>query len=352
MKAFLLFLTILLLNSILVSGQDDHYWTQQFGATSTAMGGAVVGGVRDNTAVFYNPGALGFIENSNLSVDANLYKLDKIVILDGGGKDVKLKSSQFSIYPQIVSGLVNLVKSKRFNFGYAVLTRNYSNILMNTRFTERDLASNPDPGSEFVGAFDYTNQLNEQWFGACFSYKVNQKHSIGLSVFGNYRGQNYSLTNFYRQITYQDSVAWFSTYNVDENLKYKTFMMTAKVGWAFETGRWRLGLTLTAPSILLYGKGDIQREVSLYSASEKPGDTAVSFIILDRKTSVKTVYHHPFSLAAGVEYHAPKTSLAISAEYFTAINSYYMIHVESDPMVYPPWVKDSAYARPYLKKGN
>ena len=37
--------------------QDDHYWAQQFGATGTLMGGAMVGGVNDNSAVFYNPAA-------------------------------------------------------------------------------------------------------------------------------------------------------------------------------------------------------------------------------------------------------------------------------------------------------
>jgi hypothetical protein len=126
-------------------------------------------------------------------------------------------------------------------------------------------------------------------------------------------------------------------------------MITAKLGWAYETGRWRLGITLTAPSMQVYGKGSIQREVSLYSASERPGDTATSFLILDRKTSIKTVYHHPFSVAAGVEYRTSKTRLALSAEYFTGIRTYYMMRTESDPLVYPPWVKDSAYTRPFLQ---
>jgi len=88
-----IFLIVFLLQAIIASGQDDHYWSQQFGATNTSMGGAVVGGVRDNSAIYYNPGAQSFIENPSLSVDANLYKYDKIFIRNGAGQNVNLNSS-------------------------------------------------------------------------------------------------------------------------------------------------------------------------------------------------------------------------------------------------------------------
>lgn len=38
-----------------LSAQDLHYWTNQFGTRSSLLGGAVVGGIKDNTAIFYNP---------------------------------------------------------------------------------------------------------------------------------------------------------------------------------------------------------------------------------------------------------------------------------------------------------
>ena len=46
-------------NDIHVNAQDDHYWSQQYGAESTLMGGAMVGGAGDNSAVYYNPGSAG-----------------------------------------------------------------------------------------------------------------------------------------------------------------------------------------------------------------------------------------------------------------------------------------------------
>ncbi|MCX6245917.1 MAG: hypothetical protein NTU98_14580 [Bacteroidetes bacterium] len=349
MKRILIIISLVLTLAGTAVSQDDHYWSQQFGAVSSSMGGAVVAGVRDNSAIFYNPGAQAFIDNPNLSVDANLYRLDRILIKNGAGDNVNLNSSQMSIYPQIVSGLINIFHVPRLRLGYAILTRNYNNVLMNTRFTNRDLAHNPDPNSEFIGAFDYANQLNEQWFGASASYQVNEKHGLGLSLFGSYRGQTYSLSNYIREIRYVDSTARFSTLNIDENIKYGTFVMIIKLGWAFESKRWRVGITMTSPGIWFYGSGSIQREVSIYSATDRPGDTAFSFMVLDRKSSIKTVYKHPFSIAAGVEYHTASTRLALTLEYFTGIKSYSLMQTEADPLVYPPWIKDSADAQEYLK---
>jgi hypothetical protein len=349
MKQLFTSLVLILLTARVATGQDDHYWSQQYGAVSSTLGGAVVGGVRDNSAIYYNPGAQAFLDNPNLSVDANLYRLDRILIRNGGGNEVNLNSSQLSIYPQIVSGLINLVKVPRMRFGYAILTRNFGNILMNTRFTDGDLDYNPDPSTKFIGALDYNNQLNEQWFGISAAYRISAHHGIGLSLYGSYRGQTYSVTDFIREVRYLDSAAWFSTFNVDENIKYSTAMILAKIGWAYETGRWRLGLSLTTPALRLFGSGSIQREISIYAASDQPGDTSVSFLILDRQSSVKAYYRYPFSVAGGVEYHAPKTRLAVTLEYFTGVHSYYLMNTVSTPLVYPPWISDSADAQEYLK---
>ena len=62
-------------------------------------------------------------------------RMDKILITDGTGKDMNLNSAQLSVYPQIIAGMVNLLKKSRFRFSYTMLTRNHGNVLMNTRYT-------------------------------------------------------------------------------------------------------------------------------------------------------------------------------------------------------------------------
>src|SRR5210317_1961792 len=79
-KYIALFAFFLVFFSYPALSQDHHYWTQQFGSRSALMGGAVVGGVRDTSAGFYNPGALGFVNQPSLSVSANGYQLERLSI--------------------------------------------------------------------------------------------------------------------------------------------------------------------------------------------------------------------------------------------------------------------------------
>ena len=60
MRQQLLAVTLLLVvgGTRMVGAQELNTNTFQVGSRSALMGGAVVGGVRDTSATFYNPGAL------------------------------------------------------------------------------------------------------------------------------------------------------------------------------------------------------------------------------------------------------------------------------------------------------
>jgi hypothetical protein len=351
-KSFFLFLSVLILSSLICDGQDHHYWSQQYGAESTLLGGAMVGGVSDNSAVYYNPGAIAFISNPSLSIDANVYRIDKILISDGAGEGVNLNSAQISIYPQIISGMVNLVKNDRIKLSYALLTRNHNNVLMNTRYTGKSELSDPgNPAAtytSFVGAYDYVNQLDEQWLGLGAAYAVTEKVGLGMTLFGTYRGQSYQLTNYVREVNYTNPSYNYGTVTNDEAVKYYSVRLLAKFGLSYLSGKWKYGLTVTPPSVGLFGNGSVQRENSDIVVSENSSDMAGNFIIMDQKSDVSANFRHPFSVAAGIDYQTAKTRLVISGEFFAGIKTYYVMKPVPEPFVYPPAYLDSAFVQPML----
>jgi hypothetical protein len=350
--SFFLFFSFIIPELNNLSAQDDHYWSQQYGAESTLLGGAMVGGAGDNSAIYYNPGSLAFITNPSLSIDANVYRMDKTLITDGAGNGLNLNSAQISIYPQIISGMLKLLKNDRVKFSYTLLTRNHNNILMNTRYTSnasQNDPENPVPGATtYVGAYDYVNQLDEQWLGIGAGYSLSDKLGIGATLFGIYRGQTYQLTNYTREVNYIDPYYTFETVTNDEAVRYTSVRMLAKLGMAFVPGKWKFGLTLTTPSFGIYSTGSIQRENSNIVVSENPEDMKNNFLIMDSKSGLNAKYKHPLSVAFGINYQTPKTRIVFSAEYFSRINTYHLFEPASEPFIYPPSYLDSASVKPLI----
>jgi hypothetical protein len=332
MKKYICGAALILCGYQMAFSQENHYWSQQFGAIGSLTGGAMIAGVRDNSAAYYNPGALSFIDYPNLSVDANIYKLDQIYVVDGAGDGSNLNSAQMNIYPQILAGMLNYIKVPRLKFSYSILTRNFNNILLSTRYTQNAASGGEMTLNKFLGEFDYINQMNEQWFGLCASYRLSDKLGIGVTVFGTYRGQTTSITNNTRKVYVVDSTGFPAFSNQTESFKYMAFGLLAKFGIAYETGHWRFGLSLTTPSIGIYGNGSVRREELSYSSVviQNNGNS----IILAENSSCKARYHHPLAIGIGVEYNSRTTKISVSGEFYSKINSYYTMNPGSDAFVF------------------
>jgi hypothetical protein len=327
---------------VAVKAQVDHYWSQQFGAVSTLTGGAMIAGVRDNSASFYNPGGLAYIEFPNLSVDGNIYKLDKIKLSDGGGTGINLNSAQMSIFPSILAGMISYVKVPGLKLSWSILTKNYNNVLMSTRYAKEGSTPSITGSDQYLGELDYVNQLNEQWFGLCLSYRLLKNLGIGITNFGTYRGETSSITNNSREVLLEGTNASMSQSNSTQTMKYVTVGTLFKVGIDWELKHWRFGLTVTTPSILLYGNGSTRREDSYYSTFPAGTSGQQPYMIRAENKSADAKYRHPWSFGLGVEFRTEKTRIAFSAEYFLAIKSYNIMSPDANPMIYPASLKDSA----------
>ncbi|UCH84203.1 MAG: hypothetical protein JSW50_00510, partial [Candidatus Latescibacterota bacterium] len=106
-----------------VLGQDSHYWTEQYGERSQLLSGSVIGSVNDMSAVYYNPGALGYLEKPEISLTMNAFRLLRVRVKDGAGEGLDLSTLKFNPVPGLFAGVF------RFNFygpnrlAYSIMAR-------------------------------------------------------------------------------------------------------------------------------------------------------------------------------------------------------------------------------------
>jgi hypothetical protein len=81
------------------------------------MGGAVVGRVKDNSAIFYNPACLAFIDTSSVTINADLYQLEKTRIENALGNQKDFNNNNFKNLPLLISGLIP-TKNPNLKMGY------------------------------------------------------------------------------------------------------------------------------------------------------------------------------------------------------------------------------------------
>ena len=92
-------LSIFLLLVISIHAQDRHFWDQAVGGRTALLGGIAVGGVRDYSATFYNPGALSFLDKNSMNFNFNMYGIKDFRFNDGGGPGIDSRYTRVSLYP-------------------------------------------------------------------------------------------------------------------------------------------------------------------------------------------------------------------------------------------------------------
>ncbi len=325
-----LLVLVLGLCALPLTAQDSHYWTEQFGARSALLGGAVIAGCDDTGAGFYNPGRLGFITNPQLSASASLYQIDILSIENGAGTNTKIDSLQARIVPLLASGIFLFEGAPGHAFGFNIIARNYWSASASARreATENVISDVRSPGDEFYsGQLDIHIDLQEYWAGLTYSCRFNRYLSFGVTHYGCLRLEELNSTTRTRAVG--APLTLFGSDNVVD-LDYYNVRTLWKFGLAFDYGWLKAGITVTTPSMSLFGNGKVTRSSTIINLDLDGNGTGDSILADDRQEGLNSQFRSPWSFGLGVEYTAPTwTRIAFAMEWFLPVGEYSVITPKS-----------------------
>lgn len=322
----------------IISAQESNYWTQQYGARSSLLGGAVIHGVEDNSAVYYNPAALAFIKQSTISLNTSVYKYEDIFIRNGGGDNIDLQSQRISLHPNMTSGLLTKDPSKKYRFGFNILTRSHANYDFMMQYESVKEIIDTQDGEEFyIGRIELQTNVSETWGCLGGGYKINEHLSLGATAIITYRNQRHHMLFSGRALNSPDSTGqsgaslFMATNSVDFNFRTNTINALFKFGLHARTGGWRFGLNITTPSVPLWGQGRVQREEV---QTNLPGNR--DQIKADQQSYLQSEYRYPFTIGLGVAFnYSDYGMVSFASEYYSRIGAYQFITANASDPTFP-----------------
>lgn len=318
-------LTYLCLSSVFLFAQTDaHYWTHQFGAKGLLLNGAVIASSEDETAVFYNPGAMTSEDDFSLSLSflTPSYSILKTKNYLGNGNAIADRSLGFA--PGLGSLGFNPFGSNRIRMAITSFTRFKSNINYRGRVVN-EVEGNPN--TLFVGNLEFRRGLSERWIGMGTSLKLTNFLSVGVSQFVTFHSES-STFSIQKELVDRNSpnnllLGWRN------RLKYsfsaKGGMLT-KAGVLLKVGKIQIGATLTTPTYNAF------RNSASYELDDlKTYGQDSSRLISNLKGAALKDYKTPLSIGFGMDFPINKTHLSFSVEYFKRIKLYTLIEDSDDP---------------------
>jgi len=311
-------------NAALIAQTDAHYWTHQFGAKGLLLNGAVIASTEDETAVFYNPGAMTSEDDFNLSLSflTPSYSILKTQNYLGSGNTITDRNLGFA--PGLGSLGFNPGGSDVVRMAITSFTRFKSNIRFRDRVVE-GIKSNPD--ELFIGNLDFERRLSERWFGVGASFKLSNILSVGVSQFMTFHSESTKLIS-QKELVNKTSpnilnLGWRNKLKYSFNAKGG---MITKLGLLLKIEDIKVGLTITSPTYNYF-----LSKASYEYDDLKTYGTDSTVLVSNLSSTNLEGYKTPLSIGFGMDFPFRKSHISFSVEYFKDIDKYTVIDDRDDP---------------------
>ena len=287
--------------------QDSQYWTLQYGPVAELLGGVVVGSSRDLSASYYNPGALALAKDPSLLASVESFQATSVTaeavppLLDFHDLDIRPAPSLFAVaLPRSFTGSHTWV--------FSSLTRQDFDIRLDNWLV-----------AEQAGAEALLDQsLTESWFGLSWAHAAGESVGLGLTTYVAYRGQR---TRLELSGEAARSPGTGGAVLLVEDYDYGDYRALWKAGIAVKRHTWDLGLSVTTPSVGLFGSG-----TASYIRSAVGGDlgsgTAEATVAVRHEEDLASKYQSPWSVAGGAAWRRGDSTFHATAEWFGAVQAF------------------------------
>ncbi len=352
-KAGIIIIVLLIIHVHHLLAQENNYWFNNYGAGATLRGGIATAGTRTVSAIYYNPGALPFIENDFFEGQADVLAIDYLRITNAGGDQVNLNYLNVDVAPSLFGYLKRLNKNPKMAYAIGVLTKyvnNYSFLLNHEEVGNYLLPD--DELDVFQGQYKYENRVRESWVVGSVSYRLSQHIGVGLSTNIFIRTQDFNRS--YSAVAFHEDERNLPNQNFSkiannldqEELHHRALGFIFKGGIDFDYDDLKLGMTITSPSISL---GLLNNQSQRAHSSFLPDKVQKIQYSSAVHTYYAGVYKTPFSVNIGADYTLKKLTLSIATEWFAKIDKYQIIKEKDNSVdLENPTSPDPNYAIPVM----
>lgn len=316
---------LLLISSFAVCQVNSHYWSHQYGSKGLLLNGAVIASVTDETAIFYNPGAMALNDEFGLSLSLITPRYSVLRTTDFLGENTSFSDKGLGLAPGMAAALFKPFGTDKVSLGLTTFQRFKSGINVEDRIIN-GVSGNND--QIFLGDVNFNKRVSESWFGLGLSFRLHPKFAIGFTQFLTFRGERVRI-NFKKEIL--DRVnpqilisGWRSEFEYGYSANGGSLI---KMGMSWQPGDIKIGATFTTRAY-----GLIHRSADYAFDDQKIFvDGRNTSSSNDRSVSLNE-YVTPWSIGFGLEMPIGVSTVSISAEYFSKVNEYDLINDVDDPL--------------------
>jgi len=307
---FILFFVVVSLKSF---AQQGNYKFNNFGNRSILLSGNVTGSVTDIGLSYYNPARLTEIENSSFSFNAKAYQLTSLKLSNVLGEESNINDTSFSGVPSMAGGTFELYGT-RFAYSFLSRSRNDFNLNYDSDILSKNiLATFPDAETYKVNV-NLTTKIRDDWMGLTWAKKINEKFSLGISIFGSiydyFGGSVLSQT-----IKSTDNTVVFNENSI--GYKQESYGIIAKIGANYHLPKMDLGLNLNLPYIELHEKGQFEYTKLIAGIGAK-FDQFYNYSLKNLNSQRK----EPFGVSVGAGIPIKKGKLHLNVDYVSGLSKY------------------------------